>query len=318
MNALHVACGAGGSTSGFESAGVKTAYAFDLSPTVIATHRANFPDAPAEVRDVRTVAASDLPHADIFCCGIPCEAYSIAGQRLGMAGENGFSPAIARLLRETQPRYVFLENVSPYQGSPAAAMIRDALSGYSIAEVVLAHANYGVCQKRRRWHLIAARATSAPLPVPTHSEHPGLMTRPWVLFREIRDPNPDTSFLSARAWRGIIRRQARSEMLMLDRGDGSAYNKCSIVDDDDLLSTVLASWWKGPCRNQATVIFDNFRFRGPTRLEAQRAQGFPDDYVFQGNAREVWEQIGRAVPPPVAEAVARAFVNQSSAASWAS
>jgi|GEM_PF-1908042 len=310
LTALHAACGAGGITAGFEHAGIRTAFAFDLNPIVINTHRANFPDAPAEVRDLWTITANDLPVADVFTCGIPCEAYSIAGQRKGLLDERDISPAVARLLHELRPPYVFLENVPPFQFSPAAAMIRDALVGYRIAEAVFRHADYGVCQKRERWHLIAARDVPAPLPTATHSEYLGFVTRPWIRFREIRDPHPDTNYLSARAWRGIIRRQSKAEMRQLD-SENSAYAKCYIVDDDDLMPTVLASWFKGASRNQATVIFDDGRFRAPTLLEVRRAQGFPDGFNFRGNQREIYEQIGRAVPPPFAAAVAQAIIESA-------
>jgi DNA (cytosine-5)-methyltransferase 1 len=63
-----------------------------------------------------------------------------------------------------------------------------------------------------------------------------------------------------------------------------------------------------------TARFDSFtrgRFAHPyadrnlTMREGARLQGFPDDFIFMGNREEVAAQIGNAVPPPVAEAVAR-------------
>ena len=44
--------------------------------------------------------------------------------------------------------------------------------------------------------------------------------------------------------------------------------------------------------------------RGFTIKEAARIQGFPDDFVFLGKSKEAFTQIGNAVPPPMAAAVA--------------
>jgi DNA (cytosine-5)-methyltransferase 1 len=63
-------------------------------------------------------------------------------------------------------------------------------------------------------------------------------------------------------------------------------------------------------------MFDSFtrgRFGHPiehrnlTLREGARLQGFPDDYVFSGSKREITKQIGNAIPPPMAEAVAKSL-----------
>lgn len=319
LTALHVACGAGGISLGFESAGISTALAFDIDQTATETHLRNMPQARTEVLDLAMTHAEDLPHADVFACGIPCEMYSTAGYQRGLLDDRDLTPDVARILEELiaagrGPRYVFLENVPPFLRSAGAAMIRQALTGYSITEAIFRHADYGICQARKRWHLLAAREGPAPIPVPTHSEEPGFTTDRWIRFGEIRERDPrDPHYVSALAWRGIIRRQTANEIKAIERTSttNTSFAKVYIVDDDSLMSTVLASWFKGHSRNQATVVFDDYRFRSPTVLEVKRSQGFPDDFEFCGNVRQTYEQIARAVAPPFAAAVARAFIEHS-------
>jgi DNA (cytosine-5)-methyltransferase 1 len=314
LTALHLCCGAGGSTLGFDVAGIRTALAFDKNAVVLATHRRNLPDAPTAQFDITTLHAGDLPRADVWTCGIPCEAYSMAGQRLEERDVRDISADLVRLLVEARqlgcaPRYVFLENVPPFANSSAAAAIRAALAGYVITDAVYRHADWGVPQMRERWHLLAAPCDPPLHPEPTHAEHPNLLGLPtWRTFASIRErPVANPHYLSARGLRGIMRRQRSKALIAHERRTG-AYAAMFVVDDEDLLPTVLASWHKGVSRNQATLIFDDFRYRGPTLLEVRRAQGFPDDFAFCGTVREVHEQVARAVPPPFANAVAAAIL----------
>lgn len=71
--------------------------------------------------------------------------------------------------------------------------------------------------------------------------------------------------------------------------------------------------WDGQCPT-ITAGFDSFtrgRYGHPkadralTPREAARLQGFPDNYVFEGNRWDVRLQIGNAVPPPLAAAIGR-------------
>lgn len=64
-------------------------------------------------KDIRSVEPSDLPEADVYCFGFPCQSFSIAGKRHGFEDTRGtLFFEIMRLAKERHPKYLFAENVS--------------------------------------------------------------------------------------------------------------------------------------------------------------------------------------------------------------
>lgn len=320
LTAIHLCCGAGGTTLGFEAAGISTAFAFDLSPIVVETHTTNFPHATCRIRDINQVHPTELPQADIWTCGIPCAPYSTMGNRLQAADPRDISAALRTMLRAAYdtnclPNYLFFENVPPYMKSPAADLLHQLLHdiGMLYHDAIFAHANYGVPQTRRRWHLIACHRSPVPNPEPTHSHHPNMFAhKPWVTFQHIRQSeHTNIAQLTPKALRGILRRQRRKVTRAIELGT-TPYNVLQIITDNDLLPTVTASWYKSLSRNQTTAVACQqngyWYYRAPTELEIRRAQSFPDDFRFMGTKRQRCEQIVRAVPPTFAKAAARAIL----------
>ena len=72
-------------------------------------------------------------------------------------------------------------------------------------------------------------------------------------------------------------------------------------------------WWDRPSVTIRTEFFkpEKGRYLHPeahrpiTHREAARLMGFPDDFIFFGTTTEIARQIGNAVPPPLAGALAR-------------
>ena len=59
------------------------------------------------------------------------------------------------------------------------------------------------------------------------------------------------------------------------------------------------------------IIWDEGKLRRLSFLECQRAQSFPDDYIFKGTQAQRYHQLGDAVPPLLAKAVAEAIKDDS-------
>ena len=71
----------------------------------------NFGNKPQEA-DARKIKPEWLPDFDILCAGFPCQAFSLAGKRLGFEDTRGtLYHEIIRIAKEKRPKYLLLENV---------------------------------------------------------------------------------------------------------------------------------------------------------------------------------------------------------------
>jgi len=121
-------------------------------------YKKNFGVEPYE--DIREINAADVPEHDIFVAGFPCQDVSIAGKREGLCGaRSGMFFEIIRILREKQPRIVFLENVRGLFSSNrgwdfARVLIEMENVGYTCEWQVFNSKNHGVPQNRERVFII--------------------------------------------------------------------------------------------------------------------------------------------------------------------
>ena len=106
--------GIGGFDLGFEKSGFKTEFLCEINPfcnEVLATH---WPEAK-RAEDICEVKASDIPYAEVWCGGFPCQDISVArgaSQRLGLEGtRSGLFYQFAALIEAKKPEVVVIENV---------------------------------------------------------------------------------------------------------------------------------------------------------------------------------------------------------------
>jgi DNA (cytosine-5)-methyltransferase 1 len=203
-----------------------------------------------------------------------------------------------RLALQGRPTYLAWEQ------TPAALPVWNACAdvlreqGYSVVTGILNAEQYGVPQTRRRAVVMARRdGRAAGLPAVTHSQY------------HVRDPNrldagvkPWVCMAEAIGWSG-------RDTTWAYRGGAAAH---SAVRPLNTPAPVMAfghnvarhQWVKG---GQGKRIRDTEAgYEQTVRLtteQAARLQTFPAGYPFQGSNREVFQQIGNAVPPLLAEVV---------------
>lgn len=112
---------------------------------------------PVDITKVRT---EDVPEHSILCAGFPCQAFSIAGNRMGFEDTRGtMFFEVARIIKDRRPQIVLLENVKgllSHDNRKTFASILTTLDelGYNVEWQIVNSKHYGVAQSRERIFII--------------------------------------------------------------------------------------------------------------------------------------------------------------------
>lgn len=128
--------------------------------------------------DIRRVYAGDIPKADCWCFGFPCQDISVAGKQAGFQGNRSslffrVMYLIGQLKEEDKPAYLFIKNVKNLLSVNggwdfARLLIEMERQGYDAEWQVLNSKDFGVPQNRERCFIIGhlrGRSTSKVFPV---------------------------------------------------------------------------------------------------------------------------------------------------------
>jgi DNA (cytosine-5)-methyltransferase 1 len=147
MNILDLFSGIGGFSLGLERAGMRTVAFCEIDPHARKVLNKHWPDVPV-FTDVSTLSKGDLSEQiDVLAGGFPCQDISTAGLGAGLSGSrSGLWFQYHRLIKEIQPRYAIIENVS-------------ALRSRGLDQVLWSLFEIGYDAE---WHCIPAAAIGAP------------------------------------------------------------------------------------------------------------------------------------------------------------
>jgi len=169
MQFIDLFSGIGAFRKGFELCGMTCAGHCEIDKYADRSYRAIHDVKECEwyARDIKEVTSEEIPYADLWSAGFPCQDISVAGRQSGLAGErSSLFFEIVRLIKgkspEDRPRWLVLENVrnllSVHGGWDFATVLGEvAALGYDIQYGLLNSKDFGVPQNRQRVFIVACR-----------------------------------------------------------------------------------------------------------------------------------------------------------------
>ena len=325
---IELFCGCGGLSTGFLDAGIRIAAGFDIDRRAIEAYDYNHSHRGSRgfVTDLAHAKAGDL-HAragtskvDLLIGGPPCQPFSIVGKRRGR--DDGRADLIFHFLRladEFGPQAILFENV-PNLAKIDGGRLFDQLTsslrglGYLITARIVAACDFGVPQVRRRLLIIGGRGSELNFPAQTHGSNDLIRGRlkAHVTARDALDDLPPAGDFGEC---GIFNHEPTahtpdmlSRLAKLEPGRREAGSFHDRLHPDRPSFTLRAG-----TGNFSPLRPIHYRYdRVITVRESARIQGFRDDFIWPDwiPRLQQYRQVGNAVPPPMAAAIARALRRQ--------
>jgi DNA (cytosine-5)-methyltransferase 1 len=288
---LDLFAGCGGLALGFEAVGFVT-IGFELDGDCCATYRTNL---RSPCHQMRLEPGKELTDGvDVIIGGPPCQPFSVNGHQNGHKDERDGFPAYLWAVDRYRPRLAVFENVRGmlYQNRAYFDRIAECLEkiGYKVQWQLLNAVDYGVPQNRERLFVVAHRGIF-DFPEPTHRKRPVTAGEALGDFASLIPEG--AKFLTP----GMDAYVARYEKA----------SKCIRPRDLHLNQpsrTVTCRNLNGATGDMLRIRLPDGRRRRLTVREGARLQSFPDWFTFCGNEGSQFNQVGNAVPPMLAKAVA--------------
>lgn len=318
---IDLFAGIGGIRKGFENAfgdDISTVFVSEWDAYAQKTYNANFKDDFAIAGDITKIDEKDIPKFDICLAGFPCQAFSLAGKRMGFEDDykgmcrGTLFQDVVRICEYHKPKVIFCENVKGltiHDRGRTFKVIKKAFEqiGYTVYDKVLNSKDFGVPQNRERIYIVAFRndidSSGFEFPVGTDSE---------TKIKDIMEENTVSVkyYLSTTYLETLKRHKERHEA----KGNGFGYE----IRDINGQAGAIVCGGMGRERNlivdkrltdftpvthiQGEVNREGIRKMTPR--EWARLQGFPDSFKLELADTHLYKQFGNSVTVNVIEAIA--------------
>ena len=317
---IDLFAGIGGFRIAFQNLGGKCVYSSEFDAKAQESYLANYGEMPFGDITKESTKRYIPDHFDILCGGFPCQAFSLAGRRLGFKDETRGTLffEIEAILRKHQPQAFFLENVKGLAIHDKGRTLKTILqhlddAGYDVVPPQILNAmDYGVPQHRERIYIIGFRKDLHIDVANFHYPEPTTTGDRRPKFRDVmeRDVPSVKYYLSNVYVETLKRHRARHEAA----GHGFGYE---IIDIDGVANAIVVG---GMGRERNLVIDKRLKdftpvtnikgevnrdgIRRMTPREWARLQGFPDEFKIVVADASAYKQFGNSVAIPAIQATA--------------
>jgi len=286
---------------GFEMAGFRTLTCVDNDPESCKTLRHNRPQWEVFEGDIRDFRPKGK--YDIVIGGPPCQGFSTAGKGNPDDPRNFLWREYFRVVAKVRPRAILLENVAGMLLKKNVHHLDRFLEklgglGYCPKAELLDAADFGVPQHRKRLIVVAGRGWTPALPDPATPIPLTVAQAISDLVDRVDVPNHQPNRHAPK----VVRRWSRLKEGQSDPSYGRAR-----LRSDRPSTTIRAGGGYGPRGDHLAGFHPPIHYALPRQLtvrESARVQSFPDSWVFCGSKTAQGRQVGNAVPPILAGAVA--------------
>lgn len=314
--------GIGGIRKGFENAfgnDISTVFVSEWDEYAKKTYRANYADNFEIAGDITKIDEKEIPAFDICLAGFPCQAFSMAGKKMGFDDDykgmcrGTLFQDVVRICEYHKPSVIFCENVKGltiHDRGRTFKVIKRAFEqiGYTVYDKVLNSKDFGVPQNRERIYIVAFRndidSTDFKFPTGENSD---------TKIKDIMEENAVSVkyYLSTTYLETLKRHKKRHEA----KGNGFGYEirdingqagaivcggmgrERNLIVDKRLKDFTPVTHIKGEVNRQG--------IRKMTPREWARLQGFPDDFKLEVADTHLYKQFGNTVTVNVIEAIAK-------------
>ncbi len=318
---IDLFAGIGGFRIAMQNLGGKCVFSSEWDTQAQKTYLLNYGEVPFGDITKESTKSFIPDDFDILCAGFPCQAFSLAGKRLGFEETRGtLFFDVAEILRRKRPKAFFLENVKGLlihdKGKTIKTILkvlRDDLDYYVPEPQIVNAMNFGVPQHRERVYIVGFRkdqnVTEFTYPEPTDTTK---------TFADIEEENTVSAkyYLSTQYIKTLIAHKKRHEA----KGHGFGY---AIIPNNGVANAIVVG---GMGRERDLVIDHRLKdftpvtnikgevnregIRRMTPREWARLQGFPDNFIIKVADASAYKQFGNSVAIPAIQATANEIIKR--------
>ena len=318
---IDLFAGIGGFRMAMQNLGGKCVFSSEWDSQAQKTYLLNYGELPFGDITKESIKAFIPDNFDILCAGFPCQAFSMAGKRLGFEETRGtLFFDVAEIIKRKRPKAFFLENVKGLLNHDKGNTIRTILKvlredlDYYVPEPQIVNAmNFGVPQHRERIYIVGFRKDQNV----TEFEYPN-PTDTTKTFADIKEQNVVSAkyYLSTQYVKTLIAHKERHAA----KGNGFGYE---IIPDDGIANAIVVC---GMGRERNLVIEHRLTdfttvtkikgevnrdgLRRMTPREWARLQGFPDNFIIGVADASAYKQFGNSVAVPAIQATAKEIIKR--------